>query len=848
MTAFANVYVGAAPNDLTGDPLRNAFQKINLNFANITSGNANITINSPVMSVAGRTGNIILTVNDVLGVASNAWVNAQTNAANVYANLLYFTTTSNITTNVYNQVSANLSSNIAQAANDLVTSGNLLAPVYANINSTNANVTAANARISLLSANLGGVNNSVVTLVAANVVTDANLGTQTLRISSLEANIQAANSAIATNTNRSTAANVRIVALETNTASLAGRVTSLEANALSQGEALNTLTANAATQADSLATLTANAATQAGSLATLTANAATQASSLSSLLSNSATQGSQINILDANLGTATTNISTLLSNAATQATTLTSLAANDAVQGGQIRTLDANLGTATTNIANNYTEINFLRANVTATNAAIVTANTGMLSYVDYKDGILTSNAAAQAASLNLINANLGTATNNITILFANAATQGANIDNLRSGFEANYIAQLANNVGQSNQIVQLNANVFASNTEINNLRANITAANATTLSLITIINANVAAANAKLAPVSNIEAIVGNLIPITSNTYSIGKDGVKWYEIWAGGNVNTTEYHQAGKGVQTPVVSTGNLQSNTALVYFEAIFGNLRTVDDFGVANVGNIITTAGVFWSNGAEYRYSNVNVAEYMLHFDDNVIPGFDQLYSIGQANLQIKDLFLSNALVLGGEVITISGQQISINGIPLSANTGNIAFSGTTITTDAGAGTGIILNSAGAGEIAMQDYVGINNTNPGYWLHIGDGSPGTSDNTGNISIDFRNNTGTQRGSTILGYAWWDAASTGTDNRGTGVHTHFGIYKNDDTFDNKFIEFNYTSGNANVGNLTATSLTVLTNVAYTMANYQNWTSNVSTVGAALDQLAERLKAAGY
>jgi hypothetical protein len=232
--------------------------------------------------------------------------------------------------------------------------------------------------------------------------------------------------------------------------------------------------------------------------------------------------------------------------------------------------------------------------------------------------------------------------------------------------------------------------------------------------------------------------------------------------------------------------MEAGNLTSNTSLIYAEAIVGNIRTVDAFGVANLGNIITSSGVFWANGTNYSSSFTTA--------------------------------------------------------------GNLTFSDTTIGTAGGTGSGIILNSAGSGEIAMLDYVGLNNTNPGYWLHIGDGSPGTGDNTGNVSIDFRNNTGTQRGSTILGYAWWDAASTGTDNRGTGAHTHFGIYKNDDTFDNKFIEFNYTSGNANVGNITARSLTVLTNVSYTMANYQNWTSNVSTVGGALDQLAARLKAAGF
>jgi hypothetical protein len=72
MSTFANVYIGAAPNDGTGDPLRNAFDKINHNFSNITSSGGTGT----VTSVAGRTGNVTLTVNDVLGAASIAYVNA----------------------------------------------------------------------------------------------------------------------------------------------------------------------------------------------------------------------------------------------------------------------------------------------------------------------------------------------------------------------------------------------------------------------------------------------------------------------------------------------------------------------------------------------------------------------------------------------------------------------------------------------------------------------------------------------------------------------------------------------------------------------------------------------------
>ena len=76
MSNFANVYVGHNANDGTGDPLRVAFQKIDQNFANIANGTATITIASPVYSVAGRRGNIILSVNDVVGAASIAYVNS----------------------------------------------------------------------------------------------------------------------------------------------------------------------------------------------------------------------------------------------------------------------------------------------------------------------------------------------------------------------------------------------------------------------------------------------------------------------------------------------------------------------------------------------------------------------------------------------------------------------------------------------------------------------------------------------------------------------------------------------------------------------------------------------------
>lgn len=65
--AFANVNIGTNPGDGTGDPLYTAFSKINQNFANIQNGNFNVTVNSPVQTVAGRTGNVVITLNDVVG-------------------------------------------------------------------------------------------------------------------------------------------------------------------------------------------------------------------------------------------------------------------------------------------------------------------------------------------------------------------------------------------------------------------------------------------------------------------------------------------------------------------------------------------------------------------------------------------------------------------------------------------------------------------------------------------------------------------------------------------------------------------------------------------------------------
>ena len=71
---LANVNIGTGPSAGDGDPLRTAFTVINNNFQIVTN-NVNALTNS-VTSVAGRTGNVTLTVSDIVGFRGLSLSNA----------------------------------------------------------------------------------------------------------------------------------------------------------------------------------------------------------------------------------------------------------------------------------------------------------------------------------------------------------------------------------------------------------------------------------------------------------------------------------------------------------------------------------------------------------------------------------------------------------------------------------------------------------------------------------------------------------------------------------------------------------------------------------------------------
>jgi hypothetical protein len=94
-----------------GETIASAFDKVNENFANIAAVGSNVIIG--VTTVAGRTGNVYLTVNDVAGAASVGFVNdliATGITANITSNIA-----SLVTANITADILANISSNIASS-------------------------------------------------------------------------------------------------------------------------------------------------------------------------------------------------------------------------------------------------------------------------------------------------------------------------------------------------------------------------------------------------------------------------------------------------------------------------------------------------------------------------------------------------------------------------------------------------------------------------------------------------------------------------------------------------------------------------------------------------------------
>jgi len=649
MTSFANVNLGTAPSDGTGTPLRNAFSIINENFANITaiagnanvvifsSGNANVTATyyAGVESVAGRKGNVILTVNDVLGAAANGYVTSLSLAGNLYTDSKVAAVESNVYIAIADNLSTEIANTAANIASGLIVSGQLLAPV-------NANVVAANAKISTLQGQVSTITTDILDLYTNALAQGNSLSTLTVNLNQTNANV--------------TAANLAITTLQGNAATQQNDIAGLRANITA---------ANAAVIARDYATvnqLRANTLVSNTAIASVNANVTAANLVIASLVSGGTASELQIQLLDANVGiisgeiaslflyTANTaaNVYNLQTNVTAVSDLATTSAANIAAANVNIRTLDANLGNVSISLISTNANVADVAAGLTAANLRITSitsiANTngnnivvlqGNVTTLNANVSELNINAAAQASQITTINANVTGANAQIRRLDANLGTVSDNFTNL-----------FANTVAQEGKINSINANVTAANIVIRTLDANIGTLSSTSggssANILTLQNS-----------VKSIDANVGGL---SINAAIQGSQIVSIYSIVVNHEANLTT---------GPINVTGNITGGNVIA------GKFYFADGTQIISSNNSISVGNI--------RFSGDSIT----NTDNNDAGITINAYGNGEIHLSnytgIKNVNPGYVLHIGDQTDTaFNSGNIGINFTNGSSSSGEVVF--------------------------------------------------------------------------------------------------------------------------------------------------------------------------
>jgi trimeric autotransporter adhesin len=633
--AKQTVNVGTSASDGTGDDLRVAFTKVNENFTELYSGNVQVTAaNILVYSVAGRTGNVVLTVNDVAQAASKSYVNTA-----IASNL------ANVTGSITNSINANVT-----AANAVISNH------AARITTLESNAAAQSTAITSLQntrATTSYVDTSINLALSSNAVL--------ANVASVNANVAAANLAIA------------------GKASLTGAIFSGNAQAswviANTGVRVgNTIIVGSSSESTTFPATPNLGAFFAGDTrigGSLTKYYQIRAQNLDP-------DGSTDLVLAADDVTSTNNYvafgvagstynditypdiqphdayllsgnSNLVINSLTQRVQiLTNFVKRFEVdQAGMVRLLDgARLefpdGTIQSTAFGGNTNVTAINANITAANVAIAA---------------LQSNAASQALDINSLYANAGTQATSINVLIANAATQSQSLNTLTGNIStlfANAVTQdssiitlISNAVSQNSSLLTLTANAAAQALDINNLFSNaatqqttidtlvsnaatqaaslttLTANAATQTDLITALTANAATQAASLTTLTaNAATQAASLTTLTANAAAQALDINNLYSnltIYVS-NVQTINSNVAAANTQIQVL---NSNLGTATTNITTLFSNaasqavsINSINaNISAANV-NINTKANITGQifNGnvqASYLLANANV---------------------------------------------------------------------------------------------------------------------------------------------------------------------------------------------------------------------------------------------
>jgi hypothetical protein len=495
--------------------------------------------------------------------------------------------------------------------------------------------------------------------------------------------------------------------------------------------------------------------------------------------------GGNVNValINANITAANVAITALQSNAVSQAQQLDSLIANAASQATSINTLSSNAATQAVSIDS-------------------LNANIGSFQLFS------NANAATQSSSISLINANIIAANLNILTLTANAATQALELNNLQSNAQAqqgNIVSLQANSATQATQINLLDANVAAANTNITALTAN----SGTQAVQINSLNSNLTAANVNIV---NLQSNAASQALDINNLYA----NINFYLA----NVSSSNANIAAANARI-IVLDANLGSTTT---------NVSTLQSNAVTQASQInLLNANVSAANTAIQTKANLSGAIFTGNVQAN--------YLLANANVKIAStLEVGNANPitypgLGGVFVgnVNSYYQVVVHNL----NSGPSASGDFVITADDGNDTNnyinIGINSSGwsgnfvvpAGDTRLREF-----PHDGYLTVIG----------GNIGLR----------SDVSSFIVANTALAGLQKDGNFTLFNCNLQFQDGTVQQSAIN-NVPALYANIGTLSLFQSNIVGNAAYTPNNAANYNGTITNIQQALDQLAARLRALG-
>ena len=304
-------------------------------------------------------------------------------------------------------------------------------------------------------------------------------------------------------------------------------------------------------------------------------------------------------------------------------------------------------------------EISELRANITAANAAIVTANSAVVSYVNTLNSAMTANitavnlqisntsvavfanAASQQVTINALGAGATAANLNISALQSSAATLASSINIL-----------FANAVAQESSIIGLRANIIAAN-------AAIVTANSAVVSYVNTLNsamtANITAANAAIVTANNAVVSYVNTLNSAMNSNVIAANGA----IVTANNAVVSYVNTLNSAMTANVISANN-SVNTANIYL--------------ISYINNQIGAVTNNWTANAAIQEDEISALRANINAANTAITGS----SYGDANVAVYLPYNATIQAIQANVTAANAAIVTANSAIVTANSAVVSY--------------------------------------------------------------------------------------------------------------------------------------------------------------------------